>query len=200
MSISIIQSALNELGLLQVELTILGGPSEAGNLFEELMGRKEELLRKFGLPASASNMAILEFEDLPTDFELSTKINELHQRAAYYFNKKTKTDIQLLQEARDMSLDAIEVLPELKISTHIYTHFVFNRILLKNRDSIKNILRELNYVNEPEILDALGRLAFCEGEEAAKASVFLDNFRIKYIQPFLYSLSPVLSDDDYWAD
>jgi hypothetical protein len=195
---SIIHSDLILLAARQMELSILGGPSIAENLFEETLNLKENILVKFCLPACASYLNLLEFEDFPTEFELCHKINNLHDLAAKYYLKKTKTDIQLLQEAQVLGFDAMDVLPELNISTHIYTRFVYEKVLLKNRDSLKNILRELNYVNEPEILDALGRLAFCEGEEAAMASVFLDNFRIKYIQPFIYSLSTVISEDDYW--
>ncbi|OYU82643.1 MAG: hypothetical protein CFE24_14975 [Flavobacterium sp. BFFFF2] len=196
---SLIHSDLILLAARQIELRILGGPSNAGNLFEETLNLKENILAKFSLPACATYLNMLEFEDFPTEFELSIKINELHDLASKYYLKKTKTDIQLLQDAQVLGLDAMDVLPELNISTHIYTRFVYDKVLLKNRDSLKNVLRELNYVNEPEILDALGRLAFCECEEAALASAFLDNFRIKYIQPFIYSLSTVISEDDYWA-
>jgi hypothetical protein len=195
---SIIHSDLILLASRQMELKILGGPSIAGNLFEETLNIKEKILAKFSIPACATYLNLLEFEDFPTEFEICHKINELHDLAAKYFLRKTKTDIQLLKEAQAFGLDPMDVLPVLNISTHIYTRFVYERVLLKNRDSLKNILLELNYVNEPEILDALGRLAFCDGEEAAMASAFLDNFKIKYIQPFIFSLSTVISEDDYW--
>jgi hypothetical protein len=195
---SLIYSDLIVLAARLMELRILGGPGNAGNLFEETLMLKEEILAKFGLPACSSYVNILEFEEYPTELELNQKINELHQLAAKFYLRKTKTDIQLLKEAKDLDLDPMDVLPELNISTHIYTRFVYEKVLLKNRDNLKNILRELNYVNEPEILDALGRLAYCEGEDAALASAFLDNFRLKYIQPFIYSLSTVISEDDYW--
>lgn len=91
----------------------------------------------------------------------------------------------------------MHVLPELKITTHTYTIFVYNKILLKQKDSVENILHDLKFSNHPDILNALGQIQFGTTEQDHDRVKFLEFIGVKYLQQFIMHNSNLLSDDDY---
>ncbi len=192
-----LKAVLKELAINQVALEENNGPESNGELFENILEIQDSILNKFGLPITSNNETFLIFNNIPTDFEINEKIKLLNQTATDYLLSNVKTDIQILRDAKELKQDAFIVLPELKIPTHAYTIFVYDEILLNEKDSIENVLIDLRLVNKPEILNALGRLIQGDNEDAAKASEYLKNYSIRYIQQFIMLSSNLLSDDDY---
>lgn len=79
-----LQPALIGLANLQIILDEKGGPSSDGQLFEQILGIQDTILQKFGLPISPDNEQLLWFKLVPTDNELSKRIDHLHTVATKY--------------------------------------------------------------------------------------------------------------------
>ena len=192
-----LQPALIELSTLQIALDKKGGPSEDGQLFEQILELQDAILNSLGLPLTPDNEKLLHCKTIPSTTEVNRQIDLLIKTATAYLLTTAKTELQTLRDAQEHNLDPFFVLPELKIPTHAYTIFVYEKILLKRKDNLENILHELKFVNHPTILDALGRLGFGTLENAATITDILKAVGVKYIEPFIIHNSNLLSDDDY---
>jgi len=188
---------LLEIAKLQIELKEKGGPTEDGTLFEEILNLQDSILKIFGLPGFPEYEKYISFDKFPSDMNLDKIILLLHGAAAAYLLSPIKSDLQYLRDAQDFKKDGFLVLPELKIATHIYTIFVYEKILLKKKDTVENILQELRLVNEPDILDSLGQLAQGTLENKHEVTAILKADGVKYIEQFIIHNSNLLSDDDY---
>lgn len=189
---------LPRLASLQMALEENGGPFHDGQLFEQILELQDEILKSYGLPSTPDNVQLLWFKAEPTASEINKRLKSLQDAATAYLLSNAQSELQTLRDAQKMQQDAFYVLPELKIKTHIYTLFVYDKILLKQKDSIQNILYELKFVsNDPEILDTLGRLAqgLLDNEHEVTASLAIRG--VRYIQQFIMHNSNLLSDDDY---
>jgi hypothetical protein len=180
--------ALTELAKLQTALDEKGGPAEDGQLFEQILEVQDEILKSFGLPATSDNGNLLWFGSLPTDSEVENRIKQLHETATNYLLSNAKPGLQILREAQEFNQDPFVVLPELKISTHTYTFFVYNEILLKKKDTVENILHDLELVNYPEVLEAIGNLEQAQAEKSVQIIQFLKETGVKYLDEFLLSM------------
>ncbi len=188
---------LAKLAKLQIDLEKKGGPSEDGQLFEQISAVHAEILKSLGLSTSSNNKKLLWFCSLPTDSELQEIIKKLHQSATDYLLSPALTEIHLLKNAQETGEDAFNILPELKIETHVYTIFVYEKILLKKKDTVENVLKELRLSNIHENLDLLGRFARGFDENEPDLEQQLIEKGIRYTQQFLISNSEFLTDDDY---
>ena len=192
-----LQPALTELSKLQISLVKKGGPSDDGQLFEQILELQDGILKSFGLPSTPDYEKILYFKTLPTDTEVYERIKILHQTAIKYLLSNAKSELQILRDAQEIRQDIFLVLPELKITIHTYTIFVYEKILLKRKDIVENILHDLKFVNHPDILDALGRIGQGKLENEPAVVSILKAVGVKYIDQFIMHNSNLLSDDDY---
>ncbi len=64
-----LKPALTGIAKLQIDLDKKGGPSEDGQLFEQILALQDEVLKSIGLPATLNNEKLLWFENLPTELE-----------------------------------------------------------------------------------------------------------------------------------
>lgn len=182
-----IKRDVRNLVLMGLQLEKYGGPEKNGDLFEEYLFLIEKILKGFGLPDSNKYEKILFFKSLPSDNDIKTVIKKLKTMASDYLLTPPKTEIQLLQEAIDLNLDIDNVLPELGISPHVYTHFVYNEILLKKLDNPESVLESLRRANKSKYLNVLGKLVFTKqyGEDEKKMLQYLNTKGIKYLDIFL---------------
>lgn len=192
-----LQPALTGLSKLQIALDKKGGPSEDGQLFEQILELQDGILKSFGLPKTPDNEKLLHFKTLLTDTEVNERIKLLHKTATEYLLSNAKPELKTLKDAQETKQDTFMVLPELKITTHSYTNFVYEKILLKRKDNLENILHELKFVNHPDILDALGPLGQGTLENEPAVVSILKAVGVKYIDQFIMHNSNLLSDDDY---
>ncbi len=192
-----LKPTLTELAKLQIDLDKEGGPSENGQLFEQILKVQEGILQQFGLPTNPDYSKLICFKSIPTSTELKERIIQLHSAATNYLLSDAKSELQDLRDAQENQSDPMHVLPELKISTHTYTIFVFNKILLKRKDSVENILHDLKFCNQPQILNALGQIQFGTTDHDPEVVEFLETAGVKYLQQFIIDNSNLLSDDDY---
>jgi hypothetical protein len=125
----------------------LGGPENNSELFEEIFSIEDDILKSFGLPENSKFAQILKRNNIPSNQELEEMISILENIASEYLLAPTETSISVLTKAKDLKLDPFGVLPELKIITHIYSIFVYEEILLKERDTPENVLKELELFN-----------------------------------------------------
>lgn len=177
--------ALKDLAKLQVILEEEGGPEQDGELFEQILYYQDTILKRFGLPLKVEYERLIFFNAMPTDEEISDRINQLHQAATTYLLSSAKSDLNILREAKKLQLDSFAVLPELKIKIHIYPMFVYDYILLENKDSVENVLNELRFANHPDILNVLGKLKqnmFIDPNEVIK---LLDKIGLRYVHEFM---------------
>ncbi len=193
------KDALNELALLQVELEEKGGPSDDAELYEHILHLQNKLLKSFGLPGSFDFTRIIQFENIPTAHEITIRINQLKDAATTYLLTDAKSELDILENAKANQLDPFNVLPELNIKTHIYAIFVYDKILLHEKDSLENVWHELQLTRDPEVLDFTGKLGLKEYdfESHIDYKKLLASKGLKYLQEFIESQSELLSDEDY---
>ncbi len=193
-----LKPALTGLAKLQIALDKKGGPSEDGQLFEQILSLQDGILKSFGLPASPDNEKLIWFSQLPTDEEVNGRVMQLHKTATKYLLSNPTSELQTLREAQNLQENAFAVLPELKIPTHTYTLFVYHKILLQRKDTIENILHELKFVsNFPDILDAIGKIEQGTLDNEPEVAAVLEKIGVRYLQQFYMHNSNLLSDDDY---
>lgn len=140
--------------------------------FTESIEISEDILDLFGLPYSSEFYKLVSIGINPfavgdkfyNSFKdpqkiLNDKIQELHKAAKEYLLSNPLSDVELLKKAKENNLSAFDILPELKINTHVYTTFIYDIVFLEQNEPIKDVLYELNLVNNKlEIYDELGRL------------------------------------------
>lgn len=176
------ESALKELAELQNRLMLQDGTNANSQLFEQVLEIQGVILGRFGLPGSPVYEEILWFNNIPAAPELKKRVDRLRSAATTYLLSNAKSDLQTLREAQENKSNAMEVLPELKIPTHIYMLFVFNHILLEKKDTVENVLWALRHSNRPQILNALTR-AHCNKKNADLSSPEFAG--VKYLKEFL---------------
>jgi hypothetical protein len=193
------KNSLMELALLQMELEDKGGPTEDGELFEHILNCEKVFLKSFGLPDSLDFVKLITFENVPGDNELDIRLAILKDAATAYLLADARSELDILSNARDQRLDPFNVLPELNIKVHIYTIFVYDKILLRNRDSIENVWNELQLTRDPEVLDFTGKLGLKEYdfEEHVDYKKMLQNKGLRYLDHFIHTQEHFLSDNDY---
>ncbi|MFN5628202.1 MAG: hypothetical protein ACK48W_02845 [Bacteroidota bacterium] len=136
----------------------LGGPENNSELFEEIFSIEDDILKSFGLPENSKFAQILKRNNIPSNHELEEMIFILENIASEYLLAPTETSISVLTKAKDLKLDPFGVLPELKIITHIYSIFVYEEILLKERDTSENVLKELELFNTDDSILFVNKL------------------------------------------
>ena len=176
-----------KLAKLQIKLQEKGGPTEDGDLFEEILEIESEILISFGLPEDSIYNNIIFFEVLPSELEILDIISNLHEAAKEYLLDDPLSDIQVLKNAQEHNHDVSTVLAELKIKNHLYTHFVFNEILIKRKDTLENILYELKLTKNPEILNELGYIGMIDDEDSNYRIQILKDVGIKYVDLYIAS-------------
>lgn len=142
---------LKEFFVLAKELERQGGPENAGELFEEILNKEKEILTSFGLPCLQrynDSLWELTHKNELNDKQLETTITKLKKAAKEYLTSPTLTDIQLLEKAKNEHLDLYDVLPEISITTHDYTIFIYNQLLLTGIKSPKAVLEEYKRVTK----------------------------------------------------
>ena len=180
-----LKPALTELAKLQIALKKKGGPSEDGQLFDQILSIQDDILKSLGLPSSSDNEKLIWFSQLPTDDVVNERINQLHKKATEYLLSDAKSELQILREAQEQKQDPFMVLPELKITTHSYTNFVYSNILLKRKDTVENVLHQLKFVNGSEFLSTIGNLAQNNVENSTEVIKYLKENGVKYLVEFL---------------
>ena len=181
-----IKNALTELAKLQIALDKKGGHSEDGQLFEEILTLQDGILRNFGLPPTQENTKLLWFNlSVPTHLEVEERVRQLHKTAKEYLLSPAKPEIQILKDAQENKASAFSTLPELGITTHSYTLFIYEKILLGKRDKIENVLEELRRVNQPRMLAILGHLSEGNMEKPHEVIEVLKHLGLKYIDDFV---------------
>lgn len=189
--------AILGLANLQVILEKKGGSEEDGSLFEEISLFEASILSKFGLPFSTRYQQILWFKSVPNEIEIEERIEQLHIAASQYLLSDVKSEPQILKEAQLNQQDPFLVLPKLKIKTTVYSIFVYEKILLKNKDSVENVLKDLKFTNQRIILDALGKIQENTIDQDEEAVEFLESIGVRYLNQFLIHNSNLLDDDCY---
>lgn len=189
--------SLKRLAELQISLKEKGGPAEDGRLFEHVLDLQDEILNHFGLPPTSENEEILWFSSHPSDAELQDRVKHLTTMATDYLSNNAISDLQLLRDAQQTKQDPMYVLPELKVTTHTYTVFVYNKMLLSQKDSVENILKELRLVGQSDMLNTLGLLGQGMLEDQVEAVAQLKVRGIRYIDQFIIDSSNSGSDDNY---
>lgn len=194
----LLEPTLTELANLQISLDKQGGPTWNGELYEQILEIQDAILKSFGLPFSLNYEKLIRFQTSPpTATELEDRLSRLHSAATRYLLSNVKSDLQILHEAQENQGGPMYVLPELKIKIHAYTIFVFNKILLKRKDSVENVLSDLRFCNQSEILNALGQIHFGTTDHPNETVEFLENAGVKYLEQFIIHNSNLLNDDDY---
>ena len=181
-----LRTALKELAVMDVDLKKRGGPSRAGKLFERILEKEQELLEELALPNTPYYQGLLQFDSIPWDKEIDDLISLLYREIESRKNIDKKSDLELLIEAKKTNRDPMFILPRLGIATHVYTEFVYNKILMHGQDEPEHILSELKLANNPDLLDITGRMRFSPDwlDNAEEQIASLEGKGLKYIRQY----------------
>ena len=194
------KTSIKELAYLQVSLLDTGDdPIEEPDLSVEINMRKVKLLKSFGLPDSPDFTRLISFAAIPDETVIIEKINALKNAATAYLLTDAKSEIKILQNAKALKLDPFIVLPEINIRTHIYTIFVYDKILLAGKDSIENIWQELKITRDPQVLEYTGKIGIktYDFEKYIDYQKLLEGKGLKYLRQFINAQIALLNDEDY---
>jgi len=188
-----------DIALLQIELEEKGGPTEDVPLYERIHKKERKLLKSFGLPETMDFLKMISFENVPGETELNNRLQFLKTAATNYLLADAESEINILQNARVNKLDPFNVLPELNIKIHIYTIFIYDKILLREEDTVENVWQELQLTRDPEILDYTGKLGLKEYdfEQHIDYRKKLENKGLRYLEHFIRTQENFLSDTEY---
>ena len=167
---------------LDVNYGILKG--ENTELFEELMFLRESVLAYFGLPVSDDHE---DFLDSVKFDEIDDWIEWMKGEAENYIKSTPRPHLEILQTAQKFNSDRDEVLPEFRLTNHVFIQFIYDVKLLKNKADARLVLHDFKILQGDsfEILDSLGRIACNVDEEfdeelmtklRVENLVFLDDF------------------------
>ena len=110
--------------------------------------------------------------------------------AKNYLSQNTKSNIGILNDAQKFKQEWSEILPEIKVKTHIYTIFVFDKILLERKDNIENILNDLLFVESNfDTLDTLGKLEVGMITNIDQTIKHLKEIGVKYVDEYVEEFS-----------
>ncbi len=181
-------NTLQEIAKLECLLLEKGGAEKDGNLFEEIIGLQEDVLKMFGLPLNDYYFSVVSFDVIPDEIEVKKRIDQLHEEATEYLTSSVKSDIQVLRDAQDTEADPLLVLPELKFPTHVYTIFLIEKMLIEKKEKPEAILDALKIATtEYDILDVLGRYVSNEtnDDEKWKLFAFAMDKDVRYLKDFV---------------
>jgi len=126
--------------------------------FEESLELVESILNKFGLPISEEYSSY--FSNIRESIYIDGSINFLKEKAKEYLRSTPLSETTLLKEAIKYNYNAFDVLPELKITTHVYSLFIYYVVLLDERDAVQNVLKEFEIIKKSDdLLDLIGRIS-----------------------------------------
>lgn len=172
-----------------------GGPEAEGDMFEEYLAARVDILEKFGLPETEEFLFLLASGDVFTDAEAEEVVAELHQAATKYLLSPVRREVQVLEDAKVEQSNPFNVLPEIGVITHTYTLFVYEAILLKQEQPAHEVWECLKKTQQPEVIEALGNLYAAEPAGVEKPLAFLRANGLKYLDEFVAAL-PALKERD----
>lgn len=182
-----LNDAIKDLAKVQLSCDTTKDHSENAELLDLYCYLRGKILEHFGLPNTIEFGRCLAVEELPNDKDVEVIIERLHQEAVDFFSAPIKTETEVLKEAVINKRNSEEVLSELGITRHIYTEFVYDEILLKEKDNPANVLRALQRANDSKLLNLLGIIALCKkfGKEEKEMFGILLEKGIKYLDQYL---------------
>jgi len=187
--------AVVALSKMNQELEDAGGPEAEGDLFEEYLAARVDILEKFGLPETEEFLFLLASGGVFTNAEAEEVVVELHQAATRYLLSPVRREVQVLEDAKAEQSNPFNVLPEIGIITHTYTLFVYDSILLKQEQPAHEVWDCLKKTQQPEVIEALGNLYAAEPAGVEKPLAFLRANGLKYLDEFVAAL-PALKEQD----
>jgi hypothetical protein len=181
-----LRQSILDLAQMEIDLDKKGGPRRAGKLFKKIVTKIDEILESFGLPSTPYYQGLLEYNAVPYDKELDGIISLLRREAENQKNKKPQTELEILINAQKTNRDPMFILPQLGITPHSYTLYVYNKILMYVQDDFQNILDELKTVNNPALLGATKRMNFSTDwiEKSEETIAMLEAKGLKYIRQY----------------
>ncbi len=168
-----------------------GGPEGNYKDFENYLDQVDELLTRFGLPNSSKYVNILSPVHFKEGYQLEAVLEKLEDTAGTYLLSNAKSEPQLLKDAIRFKIDAFDLLPELKISTNTYTLFVYEEILLKQKDEPMKVLQAMRFAQESNSLNELGILSQSEQFDYIEKAMIqeLRDRGIQYLDEFVQSFA-----------
>lgn len=187
--------AVVALSKMNQQLEEAGGPEAKGDLFEEYLAARVDILEKFGLPETEEFLFILASGGVLTDAEAEEVVQELHQAATSYLLSPVRREVQVLEDAKAEQSNPFNVLPEIGVITHTYTIFVYDAILLKEQRPAQEVWDCLKITQQPEVIETLGNLYAAEAEEVEKPLGFLRSSGLNYLDEFIAALPALKAQD-----
>ena len=187
--------AVVALSKMNQQLEDAGGPEAEGELFEQYLAARVDILEKFGLPETEEFLFLLASGDVLTNADAEEVVADLHQAATSYLLSPVRREVQVLEDAKAAQSNPFNVLPEIGVITHTYTLFVYEFILLKQQHPAQEVWACLMKTKQPKVIEALGNLYSADPDEAEVPLDFLRKSGLDYLDEFVAAL-PALKERD----
>ncbi|MFZ9848887.1 MAG: hypothetical protein ACO3EE_12175, partial [Flavobacteriales bacterium] len=118
---------------------------------------------------------------------INKTIAQLHKNAHEYLSKDVLTREQFLEASIHSAMSAYDVMIELGVNPHIYTTFIYYRILINKKAGVAKVLKILDFVNKDELLNNIGIISYCKktAPEYKSAEKALQAVEIPYLKEYL---------------
>jgi len=186
-----------------------GAPELAGEdakNFEAVLALQDDIIRCFGFNPSFDHESFL---DSVKEGEEAKWIEWMKGEAEAYLKGPTKTHKAILTDAQKCDEDSDMVLREFDLPHHVYTDFVYDEMLLKQKASVEDVLHDFKLLMEDrKALSSLGMFALQNSSRKdreyltkleTKGLNYLNEFHVyvlKNVRPKRFKLFPELKEDD----
>ncbi|MCQ2286576.1 MAG: hypothetical protein MJZ76_06855 [Bacteroidales bacterium] len=149
---------------------------------------EKEILKGFALPLSPKYHLYLarmakDLRKRPANSE--TLYYELCIKAEEYLSQNKRSVHHLIDAARKYHQTPFEVLPEMLVHINSYTLFIYDEILMKNKDADENIIAEFQRISKLNCLSEIYLLCF---DAEYEKNILFDELRekgLRYLTPYL---------------
>ncbi|MFN4234257.1 MAG: hypothetical protein ACK4IK_05570 [Bacteroidia bacterium] len=173
---------------LQLQIDVSGGPEKCMSIFDKYCQLRDKILFKFGLPYSYEYGKILFVENYENSRNPFETYFNLKFAAEKFLLEDVKSDLEFLTECVNDNIEWDIVLPKIDLPVHIYNKFVYNEILINNRDTIKNGLNAMRMVRDKNLLNDLGIIALSKEISNEEILILkkLKKSKIKYLNEYIF--------------
>jgi hypothetical protein len=165
-----------------------GGPGRVPALTAQAADLEDNILAQYGLPPSRRFVTILQnirrYKKLNEG--VLTKIRErLEEAAVTYLLSSPLPDEQLLTQARNKHLSALDILPEIGMPTQEYLVFVYNHYCTHRHVSARQVIQEFRLLKEQHALQDITRLKAGGGRRNDPLYVQLKTRGLQFVDAYL---------------
>ncbi len=171
------------------ELSFGGGPTEDGEKYIEKVNIEKEILNYFGLPLTSKYIKLIwSIFDISENIDEVTSIllEELEKKSNEFKASKEKNMSSKLLEGVKNNKEAFDLFPDIEIDLNLYTLFIYNEILIQQKQDIELVIQEFEKIKGKESLMNIYQLSQLANDyETSSYYKMLKNKQLFFLDDFI---------------